>query len=117
MGDLEIYLQRTFERIKATDDNGNDFWSARELMGILGYSEWRNFLNVIDKAKEAAVQSGQHVDNHFVATTKMVSIGYGNPRPTPDYQLTRYACYLIAQNGDPTKPEIAQAQTYFAIQT
>lgn len=92
-------------------------WSARELQEILGYKEWRNFLNVIDKAKEAAVASGEQLENHFVDINKMVSIGSASARKVEDIALTRYACYLVAQNGDPSKPSVAFAQTYFAVQT
>jgi DNA-damage-inducible protein D len=83
----------------------------------LGYSDWRNFLNVVDKAKKACEQSGERVDDHFVNVNRMVDIGSGAERQIDDIALTRYACYLIAQNGNPLKPEIAFAQTYFAVQT
>ncbi len=84
---------------------------------LLGYSQWRNFLQVIDKAKAAAVNADINVDNHFAEVSKMVEIGSGSQREIQDIALTRYACYLVAQNGDSTKPEIAFAQNYFAIQT
>jgi DNA-damage-inducible protein D len=92
-------------------------WSARELQTLFNYSEWRNFLKVIDKAKEACKNSGSKVADHFVDINKMVTIGSGSSRSLDDVALTRYACYLIAQNGDPLKDEIAFAQTYFAVQT
>jgi len=90
---------------------------ARELMLLLGYSQWRNFEEVIGKAARACLESGQDVDNHFAKISKMVEIGSNTVRKVGDYKLDRYACYLIAQNGDPSKTEIALAQTYFAIQT
>ena len=93
-------------------------WSARELQVILGYADWRNFLHAIDKAKNACEGAGEKVEHHFVDVNKMVELGSGAQRRIDDMALTRYACYLIAQNGDPTKkPEIAFAQTYFAFQT
>ncbi|MBK8428013.1 MAG: DNA damage-inducible protein D [Lewinellaceae bacterium] len=93
-------------------------WSARELQVILGYADWRNFLHAIDKAKNACESAGEKVEHHFVDVNKMVELGSGSQRRIDDMALTRYACYLIAQNGDPTKkPEIAFAQTYFAFQT
>jgi DNA-damage-inducible protein D len=97
--------------------NGIECWSARELQEILGYSEWRNFLKVIDKAKEASVNAGEKSTNHFVDVNKMVELGSGAKRGLEDIALTRYACYLIAQNGDAGKQAIAFAQTYFAVQT
>ncbi len=92
-------------------------WSARELQEIFNYTEWRNFLKIINKAKDACLNSGESALNHFVEINKMVSIGSGAERPVDDIALTRYACYLVAQNGDPSKTEIAFAQTYFAVQT
>lgn len=96
---------------------GIECWSARELQEILGYSKWENFSKVIDKAKTACESSGVVVKNHFPDVRKMVDIGSGTQRPIEDIALTRYACYLVAQNGDPTKNEVAFAQTYFAVQT
>ena len=92
-------------------------WSARELQSIFNYSEWRNFIKVIDKAKEACRNVGERLSDHFVDINKMVPLGSGSERPVNDIALTRYACYLVAQNSDPAKPEIAFAQTYFAVQT
>ncbi|MBU1680062.1 MAG: DNA damage-inducible protein D [Bacteroidetes bacterium] len=96
---------------------GVECWSSREMQEIFNYAEWRNFLKVIDKAKSSCINSGESVPNHFVDINKMVAIGSGADRPVDDIALTRYACYLVAQNGDPTKNEVAFAQTYFAVQT
>lgn len=92
-------------------------WSARELQDILGYSKWDNFIKVIEKAKKACENSGSSISDHFADVGKMVQIGSGSERQIDDIALTRYACYLIAQNGDSTKNEVAFAQTYFAVQT
>ena len=111
----ELFLK--FEQACYFIEN-TECWSARELQIILGYADWRNFLNAIDKAKNACTGAGEHVEHHFVDVNKMVELGSGSQRRIEDIALTRYACYLIAQNGDPTKkPEIAFAQTYFAVQT
>ena len=106
-----------FESIRQVDDAGNEYWSARDLAPLLEYQDWRNFLQVIDKARIACTQSSKDTDDHFGDTTKMVAIGSGAQRPVPDVHLSRYACYLIVQNGDPAKPVIANGQTYFALQT
>lgn len=96
---------------------GIECWSARDLQEIFNYTEWRNFLKVIVKAKTSCISSGNDVANHFVDFNKMVELGSGSQREIEDIAITRYACYLIAQNGDPSKQEIAFAQTYFAVQT
>lgn len=108
---------KDFEGIKKIDENGIEYWIARELMPILGYENWQKAEEVIARAARACIKSGQTVDNHFNQSVKMVKIGSNTVREVRDYKLDRYACYLIAQNGDPNKPEIALAQTYFAIQT
>ena len=110
----ELFLK--FEQV-CYDYKGIECWSARELQGILGYTEWRNFLKVIDKAKDACTNAGEKLSNHFVDVNKMVEVGSGAERKLEDIALTRYACYLIAQNGDASKQAIAFAQTYFAVQT
>ncbi len=107
----------TFEGIKQTDDEGNEFWLARELAPLLDYPQWRNFLPVLDKAREACRNSGQKVEDHFADVRKMVGIGSGALREVEDLRLSRYACYLVVQNGDPSKPVVANGQTYFALQT
>jgi DNA-damage-inducible protein D len=96
---------------------GIECWSARELQEIFGYTQWRNFLNTVNKAKVAAANAGEKVSDHFADISKMVKVGSGAKRELEDIALTRYACYLIAQNGDPAKPAVAFAQTYFAVQT
>ena len=108
---------KDFESIKKLDENGVEYWTARELMKVLDYSLWQNFEAVINKAKQSCVNSRQFQQDHFIDINKMTQIGHGIVRKLDDYKLDRFACYLIAQNGDPTKPAIAMAQTYFAIQT
>src|SRR5271157_3828883 len=107
----------TFENVKKTNGNGQHYWSARELGKILGYAEFRNFLPVIDKAKEACKNSGHTVSDHFVDSHEMVDIGSSAQRELPAIILSRYACYLIVQNADPAKDIVALGQTYFAVQT
>ena len=110
-------LTKDFESYANKTDNGIEFWFARDLQHLLGYTEWRNFAKVINKAKTACETSGHQITDHFVDVNKMVSIGSGAERSVEDIMLTRFACYLIAQNGDPQKEAIAFAQNYFAVQT
>ena len=117
MNDIKEYITKLFEDIKHIDEFGNEYWLARELQNILEYTQWRRFENVINKAKFSCKNSNIKVDDHFANVGKMVDIGSNTKRITKDYRLTRYACYLIAQNGDSRKEVIALAQTYFAIQT
>jgi len=107
----------TFERIKRVNPSGAEFWSARELSRVLDYTDFRNFVGVINKAREACAQSSHTVSDHFVDITEMVSIGSSALRPIEDWALSRYACYLVIQNADPSKPLVALGQTYFAVQT
>ncbi|MCC6635773.1 MAG: DNA damage-inducible protein D [Chitinophagaceae bacterium] len=114
--DTIVKLNKRFEEY-AYEQDGVEYWLARELQELLGYADWRNFLNAINKAKDSCETTGEAVSDHFVGVTKMVKIGSGAEREQEDIMLTRYACYLIAQNGDPKKEQIAFAQSYFAIQT
>jgi DNA-damage-inducible protein D len=106
-----------FEKIKRVNNRGGEFWSARELARVLEYSDFRNFITVINKARQACKTSGRTISDHFVDTTEMVGIGSGAWRPIEDWALSRYACYLIIQNADPSKPLVALGQNYFAVQT
>ena len=117
MNQIKEYTTKLFENIKHIDENGNGYWLARELQKVLEYTQWRRFENVINKAKLACKNSNIKVDDHFANVGKMVDIGSNTKRETIDYKLSRYACYLIAQNGDPRKEVISLAQTYFTIQT
>lgn len=114
--DLIEKLHKSFEDC-AHQNDGVEYWLARELQTLLGYTQWRNFELVIEKAKIACEKAGQVVEDHFADVSKMVEIGSGTQRGVDDLALTRYACYLIAQNGDPRKETIAFAMTYFAVQT
>ena len=117
MNEIKEYTERMFEDIKHIDENGDEYWYARELQNILEYSQWRRFEHTIDKAKNACENSNIDLNNQFANAGKLIKHGKGGTRKIDDYKLTRYACYLIAQNGDPRKEVIALAQTYFAIQT
>lgn len=117
MADIEKYSEHTFEQYKHVNEYGEDFWFARDLQVVLQYTEWRNFIKVIDKAKTACKTSGNDVSDHFVDVNKMVHLGSGSQREVEDIMLSRYACYLIVQNGDPKKEVVALGQTYFAVQT
>ena len=114
---IKEYSNKSFEDIKHMDENGIEYWYARELQLVLDYKEWRKFEGVVRRAMKACENSDINALDHFVGTDKMVQIGSGAERMQKDYKLTRYACYLIAQNGDSRKEVIALAQTYFAIQT
>ena len=118
MSDVPVtYSEDTFERIKRYTQESVEYWSARELQKVLDYNEWRNFHGVIEKAMEACTNSGNDANDHFVGVNKMIELAKTATREVGDYQLSRYACYLIVQNGDPRKEIIALGQTYFARRT
>ena len=118
MIDIALYNNKVFEDIKHADENGCEYWEARELQKVLKYKEWRNFQKVLDKAMIACKLSNNNVSNHFVGFNKTVPMPSGaKPKTIGDYKLSRYACYLIVQNGDSKKQVIALGQTYFAVQT
>ncbi len=115
--ELVYQLTETFEGHAQQTESGVEYWLARDVQHLLGYAKWDNFINVLSKAKTACEVAGHDVRDHFADVGKMVDLGSGSRREIDDVMLTRFACYLVAQNGDPAKPEIAFAQTYFAVQT
>ena len=117
MNKIRRFEHKTFEQLRHITDDGMEYWSARELYPVLEYVQWRNFEQVIEKAKEACRNSGHEVSRHFAEASKMAHLGLGTQKSIPDYHISRYGCYLIVQNGDPSKAVIAAGQTYFAIQT
>ncbi|MBP7331895.1 MAG: DNA damage-inducible protein D [Firmicutes bacterium] len=117
MSNIQKYSEKTFEDIKHINEYGSEYWLARELASVLEYTQWRNFLSVIEKAIGACANSGVNINDHFAGVSKMVDIGSNTKREIEDIELSRYACYLIVQNADPRKTIIALGQTYFAVQT
>ena len=115
--ELTTYSEQTFGSIKHINEAGQEYWLARELQPVLDYARWENFEKAIERAQKACLNTGFDVDNHFRGSTKMVELGSGAERAIPDFELSRYACYLIVMNGDPNKEVIAVGQTYFAIKT
>ena len=114
---LSLYHEHIFENIKHIDENGQEYWLARELQPVLEYAQWRRFEEAIERAKIACQNSNHKVSDHFADLGKMVALGSGSERKINDYKLSRYACYLIVMNGDPRKEVIALGQTYFAVKT
>ena len=117
MNDIINYSENIFESIKHIDENGNEYWYARELQKVLGYRQWRSINDMIERAKVACQESKYCIDDHFAVHRKMVKIGSNTTRNVSDYKLSRYACYLIVMNGNPKKEVIALGQTYYAYQT
>ena len=115
--ELTTYSEQTFESIKHINEAGQEYWLARELQPVLDYARWENFEKAIDRAQKACLNTGFEVDDHFREVTKMVELGSGAERAIPDFELSRYACYLIVMNGDPSKEVIAVGQSYFAVKT
>ncbi|MCX5633926.1 MAG: DNA damage-inducible protein D, partial [Phycisphaerae bacterium] len=109
--------QKSFEELKKINQYGAEYWSARDLQPLLGYAKWQRFEDAVKRAITSCQQSGNKPDYHFAGAGKMIILGKGGEREVVDYHLSRFACYLIAQNGDPRKPQIANAQKYFAVQT
>ena len=117
MNEIKEYTDKIFEEIRHIDDEGNEYWLARELQKVLEYHQWRSVNDMIERAKIACQESRYNIDDHFALHHKMVNIGSNTTRNVSDYKLSRYACYLIVMNGNPKKEIISLAQTYFAIQT
>ena len=117
MNERKEYTEKVFEDIKHIDENGNEYWYARELQKILGYRQWRSINNLIERARVACEESKYNVYDHFAVHRKMIKLAKGATRNVIDYKLSRYVCYLIVMNGNPKKEIIALGQTYFAIQT
>lgn len=117
MTDLENYNNIVFEKIKNIDENGVEFWYARDLQSVLEYKQWKNFIKVVDKAKEACLNSRLNIIEHFISINKNITLANNATRKIENIKLTRYACYLIVQNSDPRKSIVALGQTYFSMQT